>query len=427
MWTLLKNLPLPTYFDHAASTPMDEEALITLTESYRNDYPNPSAKFRWATELKNEWEKSKTFLSQYLSPKLLKHRVTITSSVTEANNLFIYSLLRQIEANENESLTLFYDESDHPSLVQALTVWRSRFPDVKMKMVSFPRRDFYELGQSDFEEVVLSFLQKNQESTKGALLLSWVHGQSGHQCPLQFSSSFFTQLHHLFPLGFHLFLDITQGLGKIPFDLEFPTHHEHIQVSLSLSGHKSGGPKGIGALMTPLTFPLSPLLIGGDHEEGARASTLNYPLLKSWVKALNNLDPYRNYQHGLELAEYFSSKLQLILQEKSLEKHCWFVFPQKMKGPFSTHSPFIHLIAVWPYPSDVIVRHLEMHRIYLATSTACSGPISKSHLPFIHMGIEEKYHQHLLRISFSPHTQKTDIDILVQTLIMTLQELVAIF
>src|SRR5439155_1292986 len=69
--------------------------------------------------------------------------------------------------------------------------------------------------------------------------------------------------------------DATQGVGKLPVDVEAM----NIDL-LSMSAHKMYGPKGIGALYVRAKGPrvrVTPIIDGGGHERGFRSGTLNVP------------------------------------------------------------------------------------------------------------------------------------------------------
>src|SRR5439155_101751 len=77
--------------------------------------------------------------------------------------------------------------------------------------------------------------------------------------------------------------DATQGVGKLPVDVEAM----HIDL-LSMSAHKMYGPKGIGALYVRSKSPrvrLTAIIDGGGHERGMRSGTLNVPGIVGFGKA----------------------------------------------------------------------------------------------------------------------------------------------
>ena len=83
------------------------------------------------------------------------------------------------------------------------------------------------------------------------------------------------------PPGVRLHADAAQAVGKI--SVSFPD----LGVStLSLSGHKFGGPKGVGALVTRPNYPVTPLLHGGHQQAGLRPGTEPVALAAALAAAL---------------------------------------------------------------------------------------------------------------------------------------------
>ena len=71
--------------------------------------------------------------------------------------------------------------------------------------------------------------------------------------------------------------DAIQAYGK----MELRPKRDMVDL-LSVSGHKLHGPKGIGFLYVDEKVKLSPLMLGGGHQNGLRSGTLNIPVLQDW-------------------------------------------------------------------------------------------------------------------------------------------------
>jgi cysteine desulfurase len=98
--------------------------------------------------------------------------------------------------------------------------------------------------------------------------LMWANNETGVIAPVQEIAEICARR----GVAFHC--DAVQAVGKIHIDF----HRVPIQF-LSLSGHKLGAPKGVGALIIKDGIPFHPLLVGGKQESGRRAGTESVPLI----------------------------------------------------------------------------------------------------------------------------------------------------
>ncbi len=237
----------PIYLDNAASTPVAESVCKAMQPFLGEEYGNPSAKYGAGVRAAEALERARRKVRRALAAE--DHRVVFTGSGTEANNLAVQGAARhrgpgpiwvgatehasvrvpgKVLAGEGHSLHLLpltpSGDLDHDAALQAIQ------PDA---------------------HVVAHMLVNNEVGT------------------LYDIPRFFAAVRQIAPKA-HLHVDCIQALGKM--DLDLLTLHAD---SLSISAHKVHGPKGAGALIVRRDARLTPLILGGPHEDGLRAGTEN--------------------------------------------------------------------------------------------------------------------------------------------------------
>lgn len=161
---------------------------------------------------------------------------------------------------------------------------------------------------------------------------------------------------------------------------------------ITLSGHKMGSPIGVGALV--LSKELPPLLKGGAQERGARAGTVNAPLIDTWGHVIKNVRPMTNdAQIELESALVSGTSAKIIGTKAS-------------RLPNTT-------LALFNVPGDVIVMALDMQGIAASTGSACSSSSSKDSFVLEAMGFSGKP----VRFSWGHNTNvKEAIPVILETI-----------
>ncbi len=101
----------PIYFDHAASTPLKENALRVLCDAAKKAYANPSSTHLLGAELAEKIESCRQVILKALKAED-DYRVVFTSSATEANNMVYHGLETSAQNH------VVYCEADHPSITE---------------------------------------------------------------------------------------------------------------------------------------------------------------------------------------------------------------------------------------------------------------------------------------------------------------------
>ena len=191
---------------------------------------------------------------------------------------------------------------------------------------------------------------------------------------------------------FHI--DAVQGLARIPIKPKLWNAD-----LLSVSGHKIGAPKGIGALYIRKGVHIAPLLYGGGQERGLRPGTEPLPNIAAFGTACRLRQPCidQNAARVAELAAYLETQIA--------ERFPWAV---------QNGSPDLPYVRNYSFPgckSEVLLRVLEMHEVYVSSGSACNKGRA-SHV-LAAMKLPHERIDSALRISFSPSNTEADIDALL--------------
>lgn len=191
--------------------------------------------------------------------------------------------------------------------------------------------------------------------------------------------------------------DAIQAFGKLPF------HVGQWGVDLlSLSGHKIGAPKGIGALYLADRVHIAPVVFGGGQQQGLRPGTESVPLIHALGLAADLAMEHR------EAAYEQMSRLQAQLLE-GLGK-----MPGVVVHLPSAASPYILHFSLPGYRAEVVLHFLENRNIYVSSGSACSrGALSPV---LTAMGLPRREIEGALRVSFSRHNTPDDVQALLNAL-----------
>lgn len=171
---------------------------------------------------------------------------------------------------------------------------------------------------------------------------------------------------------------------------------------MSLSAHKIGGPKGIGALyIDPSLRNLRPLMLGGGQERGLRPGTEATAQIAGFARAVE-LRRERLPEKLAHMAELKSSCLERLLTIPGMER------------VGDGEAPHILCMSLPGYPSANIITELGEQDICISAGSACHK--GKASHVFTAMGLPTRTAAGAFRVSFGPETTEADIDALYEAL-----------
>jgi cysteine desulfurase len=188
--------------------------------------------------------------------------------------------------------------------------------------------------------------------------------------------------------------DAVQAFGKVPIDVrEVPVDY------LTLSGHKIGAPKGIGAMFIRRGAPLEPLMHGGSQDRGRRPGTENVALAVGLARAAELTLEER--ERECERLGRLRDELEAALLER---------IPDAMvHGRGAPRAPHILNISVPGTDSESLLMALDLKGVACSAGSACqSGSITPSHV-LAAMGVSPALAAAAIRMSVGTLTTDDDV------------------
>jgi len=252
----------PIYMDNQATTPMDPRVLEAMLPYFTEKFGNAASRthpFGWEAE--EAVERAREQIARLINAK--SKEVIFTSGATESDNLAIKGGVEFYKDKGNHVITCV---TEHNAVLDTCKVLER----AGKATVTYLPVDRY--GMVDPDAV------RNAITDQTVLIsIMYANNEIGTIHPIREIGTIAKEEEVLFHC------DATQGVGKVPVDVE----RDGIDL-LSMSGHKVYGPKGCGALYVRSKGPrvrLTPQIDGGGHERGMRSGTLNVPGIVGFGKA----------------------------------------------------------------------------------------------------------------------------------------------
>lgn len=258
------------YFDHNATTALDEEVLEAMLPYLKQHYANSSSRHGLGLEAKKGVDAARSKIADLLGCD--KREVIFTSGGTEANNL---ALKGTLATGQFEGKHVVIGGGEHPSVKYAAKQLEKQGFEISVAAVN-------EFGEVTAEAVAACL-------RKDTALVSVMHAQN-EVGTVNNIEEIAEALGHRRIL-FHT--DAAQTVGKIPTSFPFMGTQ-----MMTVAAHKFHGPKGIGALIANTFVKFEAQNVGGSHEGGRRGGTLNVPGIVGFAKALELAWGSRLAEHG---------------------------------------------------------------------------------------------------------------------------------
>ncbi len=366
------------YFDHAATTAVNEEVLKEMFPYFSLNYGNASSMYQIGRKSHQAIELARKKVANSIGAK--PKEIYFTGCGSESDNLAIKGFCR---ANKQKGNHIITTKIEHPAVLHTCQ--------------SLEKEGFTVTYLSVNPEGRISLEELERAITNQTILISimFANNEIGTIQPIKEISAI-AEKHHII---FHT--DAVQAVGNVAIDVE----KMGIDM-LCLSSHKFYGPKGVGSLYIKEGILVDKIQDGGHQERDKRAGTENVAGIVGTGKAIElacgNLESYN--QKLQMLRDYYFDQLQKRIPQA------------KINGDIKHRLPGNANVSFPSIDGQSLLFKLDERGICASAGSACStGMTSPSHV-LLAIGLKDELANGTLRVTFGEENTKEEVDYLLDSL-----------
>ena len=338
-------MPDPIYLDHAATTPVRAEVLEAMLPFFGPRFGNPSSTHRWGREARAALDEARERVAHCIGAQ--PDEICFTSGGTEADNIALLGAWRARRSSGRNAVVT--SPIEHKAVLGAVHQAAREGADERLCSM-------LDSGTVD----VASFGSLVRGDTAIASVM-WVNNEIGTVQPIPQLAA------HARNVGALFHTDAVQVFGKIDIDARATPFDV-----LSISGHKIGAPKGIGAVYIRRGTVIEPLFHGGTQDRGRRPGTENVAAVVGFARAAE-----------LAIAEREEEIARLTRLRDRLQTAILSRVPDAMVHgrDANARAPHILNVSIPGTDSESMLMALDLRGVACSAGSACqSGSVSPSHV-----------------------------------------------
>lgn len=382
------------YLDYAATAPLLPEVHEALSERYTASFCNASSLYLEGREARQVLERSRAELAACLDCSPLD--LYFCSGGTEAAGTLIEGIAEGALSKSGEAQAkkhIICAAFEHHAVLNSVLSLKRRGFEIELLP---PNREGYITPEN---------LQAALRPDTLLVLVAYAQNELGTVQNIQHLA----ELAH--KAGAYFMSDCVQAFGKLPFSLA-----ELGIDAACFSGHKLGGPFGIGAFYLKAATPFKVRQLGGGQEQGQRSGTQNVPGALGFALAAQLHAPELIAQEWVRLA---TLRDRLLVSLTSASERIRSTVPLA-SGDTTRHLPHVLHLLVSDIESQTMVLKLDEMGFAVSGGSACStGSLEPSHV-LTSMGISKDEAYGALRISMGRTTTEEDCELFARALLSLL-------
>ena len=366
------------YADHAATTAVTDTALAAMLPHFTRDYGNPSSLYRFAQEGKTHLEQARAQVAACLNAG--PEEIYFTSGGTEADNWALRGVAELMALRGKQTGHIITTAIEHHAILHTAQYLEKRGYEVTCLPVDGDGLVDPAAVEAAIppDTILISVMAANNEI--------------GTVQPIAEIGAI-ARAHKVL---FHT--DAVQAVGHIPVDVE----RWNVDL-LSLSGHKFGAPKGIGALYMRKPLRLPALIQGGGQERGRRSGTENVPGAVGMAAAL---------KEAVDRLPEESARLAA-LRDKLIAGLSRLPYARLTGHPVK-RLPGTASFVFEGVEGEALLLHLDAKGICASSGSACSSAsLDPSHV-LLSIGLPHAIAHGSLRLSLGADNTEADVDYILK-------------
>ncbi|MBT2522706.1 cysteine desulfurase family protein [Arthrobacter sp. ISL-28] len=376
---------MPVYLDHAATTPIAAEALAALTRELART-GNPSSLHGSGRRARRSVEDARETIAA--SAGAHPSEVIFTSGGTEADNLAVKGLYWSRHSEDPRRRRILCSAIEHHAVLDTVE-WLERHEGAEVAWLPVNSEGVLDLEAFEVE------LLRDPESV-ALVTVMWANNEVGTIQPVQRV----VELSHR--VGVPVHSDAVQAFGSIPVDFKASGLE-----AMSISGHKIGGPVGVGALILGRAVKLTPVQHGGGQERDVRSGTLDTASIAAFAAAAESAA--RNLP--AESARITALRDRLISGVRdAVPSAVLRGAPGAGRLPGNAHFTFPGC------EGDSLLFLLDLAGVESSTGSACTAGVPRPSHVLLAMGLDEETARGAQRFTLGHPSTEADVDALLAAL-----------
>jgi len=374
----------PVYLDHAATTPMLPAAIEAMTARL-TEVGNANSLHASGRSARRVVEEARETIARALGCR--PGDVVFTAGGTESDNLALKGIYWARRSEDPRRVRILSTAIEHHAVLDPL-LWLGEAEGAEVELV--PVDDRAHLRLDALRETV-----ERDPASVALISVMWANNEVGTLQPIAEVVALAAE--H----GIPVHTDAVQAVGAVPVDFAASGVD-----ALSLTGHKVGGPYGVGALIVRRDLQVTALVHGGGQERDIRSGTLDPPAIAGFAAAVEASVKHQD-EHATRLRTLRDELVRRVV-EVVPEAHLHGDPEQRLPGNAHIGFPGCE--------GDSLLMLLDARGIECSTGSACSAGVAQPSHVLLAMGCDGDQARHSLRFSLGHTSTAADVDALVEAI-----------